>query len=100
MNPWDVQEALEEIQAALGADLLRLKAVVCLDEDPGAAGGAARGPARAASAARLDRWPGPRGSRLIAIARGPQREAVPAAIARHLPQLARFGARAAHAHSA
>jgi G3E family GTPase len=95
VNAWDVQDALEAMQAALGADLLRLKAIACLDEDPErpvvlhAVQHILRPPAR------LERWPGARGTRLIVIARGAQRAAVPAAVARHLPQLAESRGRAA-----
>jgi G3E family GTPase len=88
VNAWDVQDALEAMQAALGPDLLRLKAIACLDEDP-------ERPVILQAVqhilhppARLDRWPGEPGTRLIVIARGDRRGAVPEAVARHLPQLA------------
>jgi G3E family GTPase len=89
VNPWDVQDALEAMRTALGPDLLRLKAIACLDEDPERPVILHAVQQILHPPARLDRWPdGPRATRLIVIARGPHRDAVPAAIARHLPQLA------------
>jgi G3E family GTPase len=92
VNPWDVQDAIEALQAALGPDLLRLKGIACLDEDPErpvvlhAVQHVLHPPAR------LPHWPdGRRGTRLVVIARGPGRSEVPAIFARHLPQLAPVG---------
>jgi len=89
VNAWDVQDAIEALQAALGPDLLRLKAIVQLDEDPErpvilhAVKHILHPPGRLAA------WPdGPRTSRLVVIARGPERAAVPGVLARFLPSLA------------
>ncbi len=87
LNAWDVQDAIEALQDALGPDLLRLKAIVQLDDDlerpvvlhavqhilhpPG----------------RLEAWPCPRGSRLIVISRGPRRAEVPEIVEHFLPSL-------------
>lgn len=88
LDAWDVQDALEALQAALGPDLLRLKAIAKLDEDPDrpvilhAVQHVLHPPARLAA------WPeGPRATRLVVIARGPGRAAVRGVLARFLPGL-------------
>ncbi len=93
VNPWDVQDAVEALQQTLGADLLRLKAIVQLDEDPDrpvvlhAVQHILHPPGRLAG------WPeGPRGTRLVVIAAGPNRAAAPGVVARFLPGLAAAGA--------
>ncbi len=95
VNPWDVQDAIEALQAALGADLLRLKAIVQLDEDPDrpvilhAVQHILHPPGR------LDAWPGTCATRIVVIAAGPRRGDVPALLAEFLPGLAPVGALAA-----
>lgn len=93
LGPWDVQDAIGALQDALGPDLLRLKAIVRLDEDPGrpvvlhAVQHVLHPPGRLAA------WPeGLAGSRFVVIARGACRGQVPAIFARHLPGLARLDA--------
>ena len=92
VDAWDVQDLIEALQATLGRDLLRLKAIVRLDEDPDrpvilhAVQHVLHPPARLAG------WPeGPRRTRLVVIARGPSRGVVPELVARHLPGLAEVG---------
>lgn len=89
VGPWDVQDLIEDLQQTLGPDLLRLKAILCLDEDPErpvilhAVQHILHPPARRPC------WPdGPRETRMIVIARGEKRAAVPQAFARFLPTLA------------
>ncbi|MFO1106573.1 MAG: GTP-binding protein [Amaricoccus sp.] len=89
VGAWDVQDLIETLQEALGPDLLRLKAIACLDEDPErpvilhAVQHVLHPPSRP------EAWPrGPRETRIIVIARGAGREAVPEAFARFLPSLA------------
>jgi G3E family GTPase len=95
VNAWDVQDALEAMQSALGPDLLRLKAIACLDEDPDRPVVLHAVQHILHPPARLARWPADPGTRLIVIARGPERLAVPEAVARHLPQLSPLPGRAA-----
>lgn len=88
VNAWDVQDVIETLQQDLGADLLRLKAVVRLDEDPGrpvilhAVQHVLHPPARPAA------WQGAPGTRIIVIARGPGRDKIRATFAQFLPGLA------------
>jgi G3E family GTPase len=97
LDAWDLQDAIETVQAALGPDLLRLKGLVALAEDPErpvvlhAVQHVLHPPARLAA------WPpGPRENRLVIIARGAGRPEAPAAVRRFLPGLAPVGG-AAHA---
>lgn len=89
LNPWDVQDAIEALQDRLGPDLLRLKAICKLDDDPEtpvvlhAVQHVLHPPTRLAA------WPeGPRESRMVVIAGGPRRGEVAGILARHLPALA------------
>ena len=93
VNPWDVQDMIEALQAALGPDLLRLKAIVRLDEDPErpvilhAVQHVLHPPARLAA------WPdGLRGTRLVVIVAGPKRGDVTDLVRRFLPSLAPLSA--------
>lgn len=88
VSPWDVQDAIEALQETLGADLLRLKGIVQLDEDPErpvvlhAVQHILHPPSRLAA------WPsGPRETRLVVIARGPRRDETAEILARFLPGL-------------
>lgn len=92
VNPWDVQDAIEALQDALGADLLRLKGIVRLDEDPKipvilhAVQHVLHPPGRLAA------WPFPPESRIVVIARGARRSETPEILARFLPGLTPAGA--------
>ena len=98
LDPWDVQDAIGALQDALGSDLLRLKAIVCLDEDPERPVVLHAVQQILHPPARLAAWPeGVRGSRLVVIARGAGRADVPEILARHLPGLTAPGARLAAA---
>lgn len=89
LNPWDVQDAIEALQAGLGPDLLRLKAICLLDEDPETPVVLHAVQQILHPPSRLEAWPaGPRESRIVVIAAGPQRGSVPDILARHLPMLA------------
>jgi G3E family GTPase len=89
LNPWDVQDAIEALQESLGPDLLRLKAICMLDEDPETPVVLHAVQQILHPPARLEAWPaGPRESRIVVIAAGPQRGTVPDILARHLPVLA------------
>lgn len=92
VGPWDVQDMIETLQETLGPDLLRLKAIVQLDEDPErpvvlhAVRQILHPPGRLAA------WPqGPRGTRIVVIAAGPNRAQTPEIVARFLPGLAAMG---------
>jgi len=88
LNPWDVQDAIEALQARLGPDLLRLKAICMLDEDPETPVVLHAVQHVLHPPTRLKAWPaGPRDSRIVVIACGPEAGAVPAILARHLPAL-------------
>jgi G3E family GTPase len=86
---WDRVEAwLGALRAALGPDLLRLKGLVALEDDPGApvvlhAVQSVLGPPR-----RLDGWPpGVAGSRIVVIAAGPGGAGLRWQTAAFLPEL-------------
>ncbi len=90
VNAWDLQDVIDTLSNELGPDLLRLKAIACLDEEPErpvvlhAVQHVLHPPSR------LDRWPGPPETRVVVIARGPRRGAVRDAFARYLPTLAEW----------
>jgi G3E family GTPase len=90
VNPWDVQDAIEALQDALGADLLRLKAIVQLDEDPGTPVILHAVQHILHPPGRLPDWPFPRESRIVVIARGARRSETPEILARFLPGLKPF----------
>lgn len=87
VNAWDLQDVIDTLGAELGPDLLRLKAIACLDEEPErpvilhAVQHVLHPPTR------LDRWPGPRETKVVVIARGPLRARVREIFAAHLPAL-------------
>lgn len=92
VDPWAVQDAIEALQQALGPDLLRLKAIVQLDEDPETPVVLHVVQHVMHPPGRLAGWPeGLRETRLVVIARGPGRAAVPGLIARFLPELSPVG---------
>jgi G3E family GTPase len=81
--------ALDWLQLELGADLLRLKALVCLADDPEAPVAIHAVQHVAHPPRRLDGWPpGARGSRLVVIARGPEAAAAVARLAEAAAPLA------------
>lgn len=92
VNAWDLQDVIDGLREELGPDLLRLKAIACLDEEPErpvilhAVQHVLHPPSR------LDRWTGPPGTRVVVIARGPRRGVVREAFARHLPSLSEWQA--------
>lgn len=97
VNAWDVQDVIETLQTDLGADLLRLKAIACLDEDPATPVILHAVQHILHPPARLTRWPGAPETRIIVIARGPARDTVRATFARFLPKLSEWQAQP-HAH--
>lgn len=89
LNAWYVQDAIEALQDRLGADLLRLKGLCLLDENPETPVVLHAVQHVLHPPARLSAWPaGTRESRLVVIACGPRRGEVPGILARHLPALA------------
>ncbi len=92
INAWDLQDVIDTLGAELGPDLLRLKAIACLDEEPErpvilhAVQHVLHPPTR------LDRWPCPRETKVVVIARGPLRAKVREVFATHLPTLAEWQA--------
>ncbi len=92
VNAWDLQDAIEDLQSALGTGLLRFKAIAQLDEDPDrpvvlhAVQQVLHPPSRLAA------WPGQQETRLVVIAAGPARGRVAGIIATRLPQLSAVAA--------
>lgn len=89
INPWDAQDLIGALQDLLGADLLRMKAICQLDEEPEIPVILHAVQHVLYPPSRREGWPeGPRETRMIVIARGPGRARVPELFARHLPELA------------
>jgi G3E family GTPase len=90
VNPWDVQDLIGALQDRLGADLLRMKAICQLDEDPETPVILHVVQHVMHPPARRKGWPAGTtpGTRIVVIARGAERGAVPEAFARFLPALA------------
>jgi G3E family GTPase len=90
LDPSALLGGVDALQAALGRDLLRLKALVCLSDDPGAPVAIHAVQHVAHPPKRLDGWPaGAAGSRLVVIAEGPEAEAAVDRLAAAAPGLRR-----------
>ncbi len=88
IDAWNLQDVIDTLQEQLGPDLLRLKAIACLEEDPDrpvilhAVQHVLHPPSR------LEGWPDARReTRVVIIARGPGRDKVRAAFAEFLPEM-------------
>lgn len=93
INPWDAQDLIGMLQDELGPDLLRMKAICQLDEDPDTAVILHVVQHIMHPPARRKGWPGGMAptTRIVVIARGENRAVVPAAFARFLPALSPAG---------
>jgi G3E family GTPase len=88
LDPDAVMTALAALRASFGADLLRLKGLVALSDDPSAPVVLHAVQTVLHPPKRLDGWPeGVTATRLVAIVAGPGRAAFPGQIMAFLPQL-------------
>lgn len=93
INPWDAQDLIGMLQEELGPDLLRMKAICQLDEDPDTAVILHVVQHIMHPPVRRKGWPEGTAptTRIVVIARGEKRDTVPRAFARFLPALAPGG---------